>query len=115
MPSQIGAEHLRVDAADLQQRLESGEPATVLDARGERAWDESTSRVVGAIRVDEENFQPDPSWPRDRFTVVYSADLHDATSAMVALRLVEEGFTDVHVLRGGFEAWRTSGGPVESK
>jgi len=115
MASQIGAENLRITAEDLKARLQSGEPVTVLDARGERAYQQSPSRVRGAVRVDEENFRADPSWPRDRFTVVYSADLHDATSAMVAQNLIEEGFLDVHVLRGGFQAWEAAAGPVEGK
>jgi rhodanese-related sulfurtransferase len=27
----------------------------------------------------------------------------------------EEGFTNVHALRGGFDAWQQAGGPVESR
>src|SRR5947209_20499056 len=103
MSNQIGAEHLRITAEDLRARLESGEPVTILDARGEKAWETSPVKIPGAIRVDEEDFHIDPSWPRNRFTVVYSADLHDATSAMVAGQLVDQGFSDVHVLRGGFQ------------
>ena len=52
------------------------------------------------VRIDPENVQIDPSWPPEQFTVVYSADLHDATSGMVAMQLSDEGFTDVHVLHG---------------
>src|SRR5262249_38327270 len=96
-------------------RLETGEPTTVLDVRGQTAWEGSPVKIPGAQRADSENVQIDPGWPRDRFTVVYSADLHDATSAMVAQHLAEQGFTDVHVLRGGFEAWEAAQGPVEPK
>jgi len=114
-PTQIGVEDLRIDADDLKARLESGESTLVLDARGQTAWQSSPWKVRGAVRVDEENFKVDPAWSPDQFTLVYSADLHDATSGMVARQLLENGFREVHVLRGGFEAWQAAQGPVEQK
>jgi len=113
--SQIGAEPLRISAAELRSRLEAGETLTILDARGEKAWETSQNRIPGSIRVDSEDFEVDPAWPSDRFTVVYSADLHDATSAMVAQQLLEQGFEEVHVLSHGWEGWEKAGGPVETK
>jgi rhodanese-related sulfurtransferase len=66
-------------------------------------------------RADPENVRIDPSWPRDRFTVVYSADLHVATSARAAEALIATGFREVLGLRGGFQAWEAARGPVEGK
>ncbi len=115
MASHIGVERLRMEAETLRDRLAAKQPTTVLDARGAKAWEWSNAKIPGAIRVDEENFVIDPAWPRDQCAVVYSADLHDATSGMVALKLSESGFNDVYVLRGGFEAWDAVNGPVEGK
>jgi hypothetical protein len=62
---------LRIDAGEVKRRLESGEPTTFLDSRGAQAWDSSDRKVTGAIRVPPDAVRIDPSWPRDRLTVVY--------------------------------------------
>jgi rhodanese-related sulfurtransferase len=61
--------NLRVNAEDLRARLEAGEPATILDARGQRAYEASGEKIPGAIRVDEENlYQVAVIHYRQRFT-----------------------------------------------
>jgi hypothetical protein len=62
---------LRIGAEELRTRLESGEAATLLDVRGQKDWDASPDKIRGAVRVQAANLQIDPSWPRDRLTVVY--------------------------------------------
>lgn len=113
MASQTGLQHLRVEAEEVRARLQKGEQITLLDARGERAREEGPE-IPGAIRVDSENFQVDASWPPGRFTVVIDAGHHEATAARVAQQLQEDaGFTDVHVLRGGIDAWQGTGSSSE--
>jgi hypothetical protein len=70
-PSHTAAQTLRISAADAKRRLESGEPATILDMRNSQAWASSPQKITGAVRVDPAHFQIDPSWPKDRFTLVY--------------------------------------------
>ncbi len=62
---------LRINAEELRTRLESGEAATLLDARGHRDWEVSPDKIRGAIHIDPTHFHVDPSWPNDRLTVVY--------------------------------------------
>ena len=90
--------------------------------RRSTAWSCRSKRLEGSAptsyssrKVKESLAQIGSSWPREQFTVVYSADLHDATSGMVAMQLSDAGFTDVHVLHGGFEAWQKAQGPMEPK
>ena len=62
---------LRMDAAEAKRRLDTGESATILDTRGPDAWNSSDCKIAGAERIDAHNFHPDPSWPKDRFTLIY--------------------------------------------
>ena len=62
---------LRIGAAELQARLESGETATLLDVRNDKPWDTSPIKMAGAIRVRPSDWHIDPSWPKGRLTVVY--------------------------------------------
>jgi len=69
--AQTAALPLRMDAEELRNRLDSGEPATILDARAPKAWEASNVKVRGAVRVSPDQFRTDALWPRDRLTVVY--------------------------------------------
>jgi len=62
---------VRISAEEAAARLAVGQPMTVLDARSPKAWRESSLKVRGDIRIDRDNLVIDPSWPRDRLTVVY--------------------------------------------
>jgi rhodanese-related sulfurtransferase len=71
MNNAIAVESARIDAADLKARMEASEPVTVIDVRGKEPWESSDIKVRGAIRVDPYHFRIDPSWPKDRLTVLY--------------------------------------------
>lgn len=62
---------LRISADGLRTRLESGEAVTLLDVRNDKPWEKSSVKIVGAIRVRPAEWHIDPSWPKDRLTVVY--------------------------------------------
>ena len=70
-PIQTSGQSLRIDPEGFKVRMESGEPVTVLDARGHQVWEASPDKIRGAIRINPAHFQIDPSWPRDQLTVVY--------------------------------------------
>ena len=62
---------LRLAAEDAKRRLQAGEPVLVLDVRSPAAWDAGRHKIQGAIRVPPDRPDVDPSWPNDRFTLVY--------------------------------------------
>lgn len=62
---------LRIGAEELQPRLASGEAATLLDVRNDKPWETSSVKIAGAIRVRPADWHIDPSWPKDRLTVLY--------------------------------------------
>ncbi|HVS38263.1 MAG TPA: rhodanese-like domain-containing protein [Gemmataceae bacterium] len=65
------AQPIRISAEEAAARMAAGQPMTVLDARSPEAWSESRQRVRGAVRVDRDHLRIEPSWPKDRLTVVY--------------------------------------------
>jgi hypothetical protein len=70
-PQQAVIQKLRIGVEEFKPRLLSGEPVTVLDARNDQDWESSPIKVRGAIRVQSATWHADPSWPKDRFMVVY--------------------------------------------
>jgi len=61
----------RISVEKVVARMKAGEPMTVLDARSPKDWTESPLKVRGDIRIDRDRLHSDPSWPKDRLTVVY--------------------------------------------
>jgi rhodanese-related sulfurtransferase len=108
-------EALRIDPFELVHRLRSGEALTLLDVRGPASWRDGLEMIPGAQHVDPFQFAIDPNWPVDQLTVLYCDCLSDGTSAELAQQLADAGFTKVFALRGGLEAWKLAGGPVQPK
>jgi hypothetical protein len=64
-------DELRIGADEVKARIQSGVPVTMLDVRNDRPWEESPVTIAGAVRVRPADWHIDPSWPKDRLTVVY--------------------------------------------
>jgi rhodanese-related sulfurtransferase len=96
--------------------LESGQPVLVLDVRSPGAWDSGCTKIQGAIRIPPDQFEIDPSWPKDRFTLAYgTCPKDDETSLGVAQELRRERFTQAYALQGGYESWLQAAGPIEPR
>jgi hypothetical protein len=65
------AEELRIGAEQVRARIQSGVPITMLDVRNDKPWGATPIKIAGAIRVRPADWHIDPSWPKDRPTVVY--------------------------------------------
>jgi hypothetical protein len=70
-PQQAVTQKLRIGVEDVNTRQQRGEAIAILDARNDQAWESSPVKIRGAIRIPSANWHTDPSWPKDRFTVVY--------------------------------------------
>lgn len=104
-----------LDPEVAMQRLQSGEPVLVLDVRSPEAWARCERKIQGALRFPPDQVDLDPTWPKDRFTLVYCDCPDEKTAAQAAQKLCALGLADVNVLRGGFRAWEEKAGPVEPK
>jgi rhodanese-related sulfurtransferase len=105
----------RITKEDLKQQLdgdEAGRPV-LADARRKYAWDHSTLKLPGAVRIDPK--APDASaLPKGRDLVVYCSDLDEITSVDVAIALLASGIR-ARVLTGGLPGWVGANLPTETK
>jgi rhodanese-related sulfurtransferase len=101
----------RITKEDLKQRLESGTPPVLVDARLKYPYEHSTLKLPGAVRVGT---GAPSSLPRDREIVVYDSDPHELASSDVAAELIRQGYRAV-TLKGGIAEWVDAKLPTETK
>ena len=105
----------RITKEDLKLRLEgdeAGRPA-LADVRRKYAWDHSTLKLPGAMRLDPKA-PSTTGLSKDRDLVVYDSDPDEITGVEVAAGLAAAGFR-VHVLKGGLPEWVAANLPTETK
>lgn len=106
----------RVTIDEVKARMDRGEEFTFVDARNSDAWAEAKMKLPGAIRVPADEVEQHLSEiAHDRTVITYCTCPHEASSAEVAQKLVEQGYKNVHPLFIGFEAWQNAGLPLEPK
>lgn len=102
----------RISKEDLKQRLESGTPLVVVDARLKYPYEHSTLKLPGAVRIAGGTAAS--SFPRDREIVVYDSDPNELASSDVAAELIRQGYRAV-ALQGGIADWIAANLPTETK
>ena len=109
-------EATRVTIDEVTARMDRGEQFTFVDARNPDAWAEAETKLPGAIRVPADQVEQHLSEiPHDRTVITYCTSPHEASSALVAQKLAEHGYKNVHPLFIGLEAWQKAGLPMEPK
>jgi rhodanese-related sulfurtransferase len=101
----------RITKEDLKQRLESGTPPVLVDARLKYPYEHSTVRLPGAVRYTGDAA---PALPRDREIVVYDSDPNELASSRVASDLLRQGYR-ASALKGGIVDWLAANFPTETK
>ena len=105
----------RLTPEALRQRLDSGDPVTIVDLRTSIAYRVTRQTLPGAIRIDPEDLEArHGEIPRDCDIVLYCTCPNETTSARVAIALKKLGIERVFPLEGGLEAWVSNGFPVDS-
>ncbi len=90
----------------------------ILDVRLGRDFMFSDLKIKGADRPSNMSHVTPSQFPtdiRDKTIVFYCACPNEATSAPIAQGFIEQGFTKVYVLKGGWEEWLKAGYPTEKK
>lgn len=103
---------LRITKEDLKQRLDSGAPPVLVDARLKYPYEHSTVKLPGAIRYVDG--APAAALPRDREIVVYDSDPNELASSGVVAQLIRQGYRAV-ALKGGIVDWLAANLPTETK
>ena len=102
----------RISKEELKQRLDSGQPPVLLDARLKYPYEHSTVKLPGALRYPTNGARP--SLPRDRDIVVYDSDPNELASSPVAAELIRQGYR-ASALKGGIGDWVAANLPTETK
>jgi rhodanese-related sulfurtransferase len=100
---------LVLTVAQLRERLDRGEPLVVLDVRQDAEW--ATGHIDGARHVEAGALaNRDPGLPR---TVPIAAHCgHEQRSATALSVLERHGYTNLHLIEGGWSAWQAASYPV---
>lgn len=96
----------RIEPAQLASLIGQGAPLLVLDVRSQTAQ-QFIAPIPGASDIHApEHAQQLASLAPDHMIVVYCGCSLDVTAAKVARQLRQQGFGQVHVLRGGIDGWQ---------
>ncbi len=103
-----------VDADGLYALLNPVRQVLVFDIRQPLDLLAHSETIPGAIRVTPKDALENPwQFPREKDAVIYCTCPGDKTSLSVLKRVLALQFTKVKMLRGGLEAWKAKGYPVE--
>ena len=105
----------RVTKEQLKEMIEQTNPV-IIDVRIEKHWKNSVYKIKGAVRGNPKAYQ---SWsgihPKTSVLVLYCAWPSEQTSARLAQKLMEDGYSKVCALKGGWNEWYNAEFPVEEK
>lgn len=108
-------ESARIDPSALDALMRAGTAPAVLDIRAPGFRDIDPFVIPGAIFADERRLDEITAmFPRERKIVIYCACPDEVSAAWLARKLRLRGYGDVLPLRGGIDAWREAGLPVEA-
>ena len=103
----------RISVGELRALLDQGELPLILDVRTPLAQRQN-GRIPGAIAIDAQTFGETPAeLSADGEVIVYCACPNEASAALVAKRLIQQGYTRVRPLHGGIDAWIAAGYAIE--
>jgi rhodanese-related sulfurtransferase len=103
-----------IGVGELRTKLAQANAPIVIDVRRRPAFREADAMLAGALRREpEEEGAWAKSLPRASSVVVYCVRGGEVSQG-VAAALAQAGITAAY-LEGGFEAWRSAGGPVDHK
>jgi rhodanese-related sulfurtransferase len=110
----IGAVQVeRITKEQLKDRMDRGDGPTILDVRLKYAYEHSTVKLPGAIRMSPYAIESG-SIPAGGDVVAYDSDPNELTSTHVAHALKRKGY-NVTVLKGGVPEWLAANYPIETK
>jgi rhodanese-related sulfurtransferase len=107
------AEVPRVDLERTRVAIASGE-AIVIDVRSQEAY--ALSHIPGALNIQLSEFEMNSAGvnlDKDQWIITYCTWMNEHTSARAAFILLQNGYTRVSALLGGFIAWIEADYPVE--
>lgn len=119
----VAAGCMRILPAGVPARISKGklkgllnrDEVVIVDVRHDIFWQESGTKIPGAVRGDAKGTGWADRYDKDAFLVLYCACGSDQTSLAQAEKLMDLRYTNVWVLSGGWVEWVESGFPLEEK
>ncbi|MFI5247070.1 MAG: rhodanese-like domain-containing protein [Nitrospirales bacterium] len=106
----------KITVDELKQRMDAGDPITVVDVRHPLALELDPETIPGAMNfLMEEIEHRHQEIPRDRDVILYCTCPNEVSSARTALLLKKKGIHRVRPLEGGLDAWRERKFPIERR
>lgn len=105
----------RLEPEELYSQMQSGEDVYIVDLR--HPVEQLTDPFVlpGALRIAPEDLTHRVGEiPRDRDVILYCTCPNEETAAHTAMKLHKLGVERVRPLRGGYQAWKSLGYPMEA-
>ncbi|AEU34493.1 rhodanese-like domain-containing protein [Granulicella mallensis] len=107
-------EQYSITPEDLQALFASHQEVLLFDVRLPLDLLAYSEIIPGAKRLAPSEVMENPSLiPKDKDSIVYCTCPSDRTSRAILHRVLAMGFLRTKFLRGGLEAWKASGFPVE--
>ena len=103
----------RITKEQLKERLDRGDKPTIVDVRLKYAYEHSTVKLPGAIRLPPYAMES-VTIPTGADVVAYDSDPNELVSTRVAGELLRKGYK-VTVLKGGVPEWLAANFPIETK
>lgn len=100
-----------IQKEELKEKLGSAD-ILILDVRSEKQWEESEFKIPGAVWY---SLNSDMELPQDKTIITYCACNGLGASGRVATELIDQGFSNVYALQGGWNAWNASDFPLEER
>lgn len=103
-----------VNANVVRESVHHGDPLLFVELRHHHKHDWSLFKARGALRIEYDSLEQHlAEIPHDRPIVVFSDCPDEEHSDQAAQFLLNRGWSDIHKLVGGFNAYLEAGLPVE--
>lgn len=117
VPEKPGGEFIFITLDVAKQKLDTDQ-AIFIDARSKEEF--KRGHIPGAFNITISDFatgRPEvlEFFPEDAELIVYCDSEECETSEQMARLLIDSGFKNVKIVKGGWENWLTAGFPVENK
>ena len=106
---------------ELKSKFSANETVLILDVRSSESYANSRNKIKGAFHFNVRKlkfrlrFPPLKDVPKNQPVVTYCACPSEEAAIQAAQVLLENGFTNVKALKGGWVGWQKANGPVEPR
>ena len=106
---------------ELKTKVSANETLLILDVRSSESYANSRTKIKGALHFQVRKlkfrlrFPPLKDIPKHQTVVTYCACPSEEAAIQAAQVLIENGFTNVKALKGGWVGWQKANGPVEAR